>query len=93
LENDRFYDIGFSFEGDADAHDLHQDVVTVYVDGKVVGTATGRGMFNNLDSFQIGCSWYDGNEKFDGLIQRVIFWDGVVKESDMAALSGKSSPQ
>jgi hypothetical protein len=93
LENDRLYDIGFSFEGDADANDLHQDVVTVYVDGKVVGTATSRGMFNNRDCFQIGCSWYDGNEKFDGLIQRVIFWDGIVKESDMAALSGKSSSQ
>jgi xylan 1,4-beta-xylosidase len=89
LENGRWYDIGFSFEGDADPSDLHQDIVTVYVDGKVVGTAMGRGMFNSRDSFQIGCDWYDGNNKFEGLIQHAIFWDGVVTESDMAALSGK----
>jgi hypothetical protein len=92
LENGRWYELGFSFEGDADPSDLHQDIVKVYVDGKVVGTASGRGMFNNRDSFQIGCDWYDGNNKFDGLIQRVIFWDGVVKESEMAALSEKSNP-
>ena len=49
-------------------------------------------MFDSRDAFQIGCDWYDGNNKFDGLIQRVIFWDGVVKEPEMARLSGKSNP-
>jgi hypothetical protein len=92
LENGRWYDLGFSFEGDADPSDLHRDIVTAYLDGQAVGTVTGRGMFDSRDAFQIGCDWYDGNNKFDGLIQRVMFWDGVVKEPEMARLSGKSNP-
>lgn len=91
LKNDRWYEIGLSFEGNADPKDLHQDVVTVYLDGKVVGTATGRAMFNNRDAFHIGCDWYDGNNKFEGLIQRVMFWDGVVPGEEFAALSAEAA--
>lgn len=86
LENNHWYDIGVTFEGNADPQDLHRDIITVYLDGKVVGSATGRGMFNNHDDFQIGCDWYDDNNKFDGLYQRVIFWNGVVKLETLAAL-------
>ena len=89
LENNHWYDIGITFEGDANPQDLHEDIAKVYLDGKLVGSSTGRGMFNNRGDFQIGSSWYDGNNKFAGLIEHVIFWDGVVGESEMAALSAK----
>ncbi len=87
LENNQWYDIGVSFEGDASPEDLHGDIVKVYLNGKLVGSSQGRGMFNNLGDFQIGSDWYDGNNKFQGLFARVIFWDGVVGDSDMAELS------
>ncbi len=90
LENDQWVEIGVTFEGDADPMDLHQDVVTVYLDGKVIGTATGRAMFTNRGSFQIGCDWYNGNNGFEGLIDHVIFWDGIVGAPEMQALSAKA---
>jgi hypothetical protein len=89
LENDQWYDVGIIFEGDARPEDLHADIAKVYLNGKLAGSGTGRGMFNNRGDFQIGSDWYDGNNKFQGLFARVIFWDGVVGDSVMAELSAK----
>jgi len=87
LENNKWYDVGISFEGDASPEDLHADMAKVYLNGKLVGSATGRGMFNNRGDFQIGSDWYDGNNKFEGLFARVTFWDGVATAEDFATLS------
>jgi xylan 1,4-beta-xylosidase len=87
LENDHWYDIGVTFEGNADPEDLHKDLVKIYLNGKLVGKGEGRGMFNNRGDFQIGSDWYDGNNKFQGLFERVIFWDGVANDSEIASLS------
>ena len=87
LENNQWYDIGITFEGDASPEDLHADIAKVYLNGILVGAGTGRGMFNNRGDFQIGSDRYDGNNKFQGLFARVIFWDGVVKPDMFADLS------
>jgi hypothetical protein len=87
LENNKWYDVGMSFEGDADPEDLHTDIVKVYLNGRLVASSRGRGMFNSRGDFQIGSDWYDGNNKFEGLFAHVIFWDGVADDSEMASLS------
>lgn len=87
LQLGRWYDIGFSFEGDADPADLHEDIVRVYLDGKEVGKATGRGMFDDSGNFVLGCGWDSGQQFFQGLYQRLIYWDGVATPEEIAALS------
>ena len=87
LQLGRWYDIGFSFEGDADPADLHEDLVTVYLDGKIVGKASGRGMFDAASNFVIGCGWKGGTRFFQGLYQRLVYWEGVAGPEEMAGLS------
>ncbi|MEI7422938.1 MAG: family 43 glycosylhydrolase [Prolixibacteraceae bacterium] len=88
LQLGRWYDIGFSFEGDADPADLHEDIVTVYLDGREVGKAIGRGMSDDHRNFQFGSGGNSGLKPFMGLYQRVIFWEGVVKPEEFSSLSG-----
>jgi hypothetical protein len=93
LELSRWYNIGFTFQGDADPSNLHEDIVTVYLDGKEVGKASGRGMFANSRNFQFGSGSFGGGEPFIGLYQRVIYWEGVAGPEEFANLSpGKPDP-
>ena len=87
LQLGRWYDIGLSFEGDADPADLHEDTVTVYLDGRMVEKTTGRGMFDEYGNFLFGSGKHSGLKPFIGLYQRVIYWEGVVGAEEMAGLS------
>jgi hypothetical protein len=93
LQLGRWYDIGFTFRGDADPADLHEDTVTVYLDGREVAKVTGRGMFDNEGNFQFGNGHSGSIYPFQGLYQRVIYWEGVVGPEEFAKLSlGQPDP-
>lgn len=61
------------------------DLLEVYVDGLSLGTFD-AGTFDTADLFHIGADG-GGGLAYDGLFDRVIFWDSVVSASAIAALT------
>ncbi len=95
LPTGQWHDVGFSFSGDQRVIDQPKKIL-IFLDGTLIKTAEERTAVKNTEPLQFGGRGLDPavcfpDSKF--LLDRVIFFDGLVAISDFADLARNGGPE